>query len=213
MNKVIICLANEKLYLDPEVQKVILEISDGIIFAGKREGYWLYTEQKEKSQNSFSLNRSLEKLPIYIDEPISTPTPDNVNYEQIIKGNPGVLIGEPDLDAIEELIKLGCKNITYTAYSGYWKIGNWRIPKWFGLWGNQIPVWVGLEKKYNLWDYSTEQYDIETFHYCWLKLGQRDMKKCIQWTDSHNKQELLYIPDGLSKETFINQINKFKEYL
>jgi len=205
----IICLENDLLYADKDIQKAILENCNGIIYAGQREGSYFYGNNSATLINSFSLNED------YFDEPISTPTKDNTMYKFILESYPATLMGEPDLDTIGTLAGLGCENITFTAYHNY--------VKWFGLripffWTNQIAIWNLLEEKYGEFNsthisWNKLSYKVTTpykFNYCFIKLGQNSAP-LIRWCKEHKKEIIIYVNGKTNKEKFLKLFKKFNK--
>ncbi len=204
MNKPIISIPEEKYFLDSDIQKWILENCSGIVFGGSREGLMFFVQHREKLKNSFDLNASVLAgiIPPYIDEAICSPTKDNQNYKQIIKDYPNTLAGEPDLDAIDGLVRLGCNNITLTRYNDYIKIFGCRIGLW---WTNQIGLLKQLNQKYP-----------NKLNYVFLSLtanSMSDWKLISAWCRENGKRLIIYVAIGTNEQKIVELLNKFNEMI
>jgi hypothetical protein len=227
MNKVIVCLEDEKLYLDPEVQKAVLKISGGILIRGNDESLNFYLANKEKlpksmveTGNAFwkTWKNYLPELRRYADEMFTTnyKTWKN-NLDELVSLYPNIIFGDLEEQAFEKITKKYLSaEITYTAYQTLWfKMFGIRIYKPFS---NQIKEWEKLKSKYGeLW---TSQYRFakireSKFNHCWISLtkNKNDYKELIQWCREKEKQILLFVDSGLSKEKFLELMEKFKKCL
>jgi len=172
-----ICLPNESYYTDQRIQNYVLDNFEGIVFAGKQQGFDFWVLNKKELNKSMTLNGEFKKqypeLRPYIDEPISNPNNDNRGWWVLQRLYPDTIIGE-----LGKFEQIKC-NITYTAYKDLWfTIFGCRIYKW---WGNQIKTWEKLQKEFG-----------DRFSICWINLSQ-DKKELIEWAEAHNKETWLYV--------------------
>jgi len=189
-----ICLTNESLYTNQDVRNYVLNNFEGILFAGERQGFEFYSQNKDKLKKSMSLNGSVmdENLRCYIDEPISNPKKDNKDLDGILKKFPNAIIGELEKDILLDLKKrFPSTSLTYTAYRELWfKIFGHRIYKW---WKNQMNTWEWMNKNFG-----------KIFNICWINLGQMDDKSLFDWAKIHNKEIWIYSEDTI--EEFLTKI-------
>jgi hypothetical protein len=192
-----ICIPNESLYLNQDIQKIILKKFNGILFAGCQEGNAFWLANRKALKYSMTLNGDYKtqfpELTPYIDEPISNPTTDNKKWNFV-----RILFGDTIIGELAHFHKLNC-NITYTAYRDIlFSLFGIRVYK---FWGNQIKTWQELHNKYG-----------KRFNICWISIkeNENDYDELIKWATTYNKAIWFYVQDGLQTDEIINQINKLK---
>jgi len=184
-----ICIINESLYANPEIQKVILGKGLKISFAGKQQGFDFYSKNREKLWGSLTLNGELKNkfpdLVPYFDEPISNPTVDSKDWELVCVRYKDSIVGELTDSAFD---KIGVA-ITYTSYNAIFNFFGWRIPIPFTT---QLSTWIHIRDTY-----------LNKFPICWVKLGQRAQKNLIEWAKANGKEVWIY-----TEETDVNKLVK-----
>jgi hypothetical protein len=177
MKKELICIPSERYF---EIQDLILEKFQGILYAGNREGKRFYEANREALRYSRSLNVD------YFDEPITNPTVDSSNWRK-----ENAIVGELTLRNMRK----AKGDITYTAYRDLlFSICGLRIYKW---WGNQISTWEKMQKEFG-----------DRFNVCWISIDKNkgDYDKLVQWAYDNGKEVWIYVEDYLTKEQIIKEL-------
>jgi hypothetical protein len=241
MNKVITWNCSWDLFEDTDCAKAILEISDGIVIDADRKSQNFYRHQMHFEDhriipNSNSLPNSILLLNEYYEDMIKQFPEIGTFYTDEFFSNPqnqgntnktlsgiGTILAQKRKLIFGEIDKFPSflsddESITYTAYQTLWfKIPsiNLRIYKPFS---NQIKELEKLEEKYGELQYGGSLASVDykvresKFNHCWLKLGKNNTKQ-IQWCREHSKQICLFIPEGLSKEKFLELMEGFNKCL
>jgi hypothetical protein len=138
---------------------------------------------------SLAYIQSFPELPLYIDEPISTPE----KHKEIWEWLPKSIIGELTDRAFDKIDN----SITYTAYTKLIDVFGWFRLSLF--WTNQLSTWEHIRKTY-----------INEFPFVWVHLtkNEKDFDELKQWAVKYNKGIWVYCPEGLKTEDLINRINK-----
>jgi len=169
------------------------------------------------------------KYPIeyYLDEYFSNPKlHKDLNQAFIDLGNKDLklIYGEPDISNFRTLADN--EEITYTAYHPLvCEIFGIRIYNYFR---NQIKEWERLEEKYGIQEaihfgdtlgmvtavtVTANPRTVSKFNFVWISLNKNknDYKVLVDWAKLHNKQVMVFVDSGTSKETFLRLLDKFNK--
>jgi len=166
-----ICIPNEILYADKDIQEMILSKFNGILFAGDRDGFKLYKANREALADSMSLNSD------YFDEPYSTPTKDNQGFERF----PDAVIGE----TFRNIFKVKGTPIALTTYSTFLifsQLLKWKILNLFC--GDRFQLcWISVDKndgKYEKLIKWAEDHNKEVWIYVEYDISKEVLLKTIE---------------------------------
>lgn len=158
---------------------------DGIVLDNDDASKNFYDNNKEKLPNSvlligeswsmYFVNKYKEIKKYYIDEPISNGHGKDYLDQWAMRGK--TVFGEPDRDFLLKYKDVNCK-VSYSAYREYIKIFGIRIPLW---WTNQMPTWEWMQKEFG-----------DKFSVCWIKKGQKDFDKLVEWAVKNKKEIWIY---------------------
>jgi len=208
-----ICLPNETWYADVRVQNYVLDNYEGILFAGKRQGFEFWLANRDKLKKSMTLNgcykETYKDLTPYIDEPISTPHEGEKEWELTSNKYSDTVIGELTKKSLK---RIKC-NVTYTAYRDLlFEIFGLRIYK---FWGNQLKTWKWMEKEFGGFSsqhksWNKQFYEVTTlsrFNIVWINFNQMNDKKLFEWAKMNGKDVWIYVEDYLTVEQFLTKIS------
>ena len=189
-----ICLPNENFFTDQRVQNYILDNFEGILFAGKQQGFEFWLANRGQLEKSMTLNgcykETYKDLTPYIDEPISTPHEGEKEWELTSNKYPDTVIGELTKKSLK---RIKC-NVTYTAYRDLlFEIFGLRIYK---FWGNQLKTWEWMEKEFGE----------SRFNMVWINFNQMNDKSLFEWAKMHNKGIWIYVEENLTLDKFLATI-------
>ena len=187
-----ICLPNETWYADVRIQNYVLDNFEGILFAGKQQGFEFWLANRDKLKKSMTLNgcykETYKDLRPYIDEPISTPHEGEKEWELISNKYPETIIGELTKASLK---RIKC-NVTYTAYRDLlFGIFGLRIYK---FWGNQLKTWKWMNKEFG-----------NRFNVVWINFNQMNDKSLFEWAKMNDKEIFIYVEANLTLEKFLNK--------
>jgi hypothetical protein len=202
--KIGICITNEKLYENKQVQEFVLKNCNGIVFAGNQEGFKFWLANRDVLNHSMTLNgwakdKYPELIP-YIDECLNTPTPDNANWKEIRDKYPGTIIGEIPPSNFEQ-VDNGIVHFVYTSYSSFWfrLCTNFYVP-----FSDQRGSVEKLIKRYS-----------GRVPFIWISTSQaNNFSTLIQFARENGLSIMLYCESGTADEVvnygnqFVSELNK-----
>ena len=179
-----ICLPNGWI-LDKRVQELMLAKGFELLVRTAEEYVFVELYNLKHSMTEWTIEQHPLCYCRYVDEPLSSPE----TWKPIYDPDPKTIFGELTKNRLKQLKGY----VTYTAYYEIWEIFGMRIPAWFGLINtNQIKMWKWIQNEFG-----------DRFSICWIKEGQKDFDKCIEWAKKNNKEVWLYVEADLTIDKFL----------